>query len=78
MQDKKIKNIALLLLSVLPVKVLVHYFIYTNTLSGKRYICTEVLRSGEKCPPESMVVTGSYSYDLSLSDHINTIFTNEY
>ena len=31
MENKKIKNIALLLLSVLPIKVLAHYFIYTSS-----------------------------------------------
>ena len=73
MQDKKIKNIALLLLSVLPLKLSVHYFIYTNT--NPTYLCTKILRAGEQCPYKYKRVTGSY--DLPLSDHINTIFTNE-
>ena len=31
MEDKKIKNRVLLLLSVLPLKILIHYFIYTSS-----------------------------------------------
>ena len=37
MENKKIKNIALLLFSVLPLKVLVHYYIYTSTRNYKAY-----------------------------------------
>ena len=52
MENKKVKNIALLLLSVLPLKVLAHYFIYTvlnflffdiqHTVSLLEYLIDEV------------------------------------
>ena len=73
MQDKKIKNIALLLASVLPLKVLIHYLIYTDTYNT--YTCFKVLRGNEKCPPAYQRITGTS--DLPLSDHINAIFTDE-
>ena len=70
MENKKIKNIALLLLSVLPLKVLAHYFIYTSSykeivrpLPGMRYPGRQQWREVQK--------------DNSFAYHIDNIFNDE-